>query len=95
MSNKAEADFDFIATQFDKAPAGPSKLQTVDMFCNYLKSISNTGNLKKGIDMIIKLRNAIPQQYRSFTDPGIIDALTKLGKSKGREIEDYISTKLK
>ena len=88
-------DFDLIASQFDQMPASASKLQLVDMFCGYLKNISNTGNVKKGIDLVIKLRSALPKQYKSMTEPVITGALGKLGKAKGREIEDYISAKLK
>jgi hypothetical protein len=51
--------------------------------------------LKKGIDLIIKFRNAIPEQYRSFTDPMLMGGLTKLGKAKGKEIEDYINNGFK
>lgn len=95
MSAGDVADFDLIAAQFDQIPASASKLQMVDMFCGYLKNISNTGNLKKGIDLVIKLRSALPKQYKNITEPVFTGALSKLGKAKGREIEDYISSKLK
>ena len=51
--------------------------------------------LKKGIDIIIKLRNQVPEQYRGFVDPMIMGGLNKLGKSKGKEIEDYITNGMK
>ena len=91
MSNGTEADFDLIATGFDKAPVTQAKLQMAGIFCDYLQKINNIADVKKGIDMVIKLRNAIPEQYRSFTNPGIKAALDKVAKAKGKEIKDYIS----
>lgn len=95
MSAGDAADFDIITAQFDQMPASASKLQLVGMFCDYLKEINNSGNVKKGIDLVIKLRSALPKQYKSITEPVITGALGKLAKAKGREIEDYISSKLK
>ena len=57
--------------------------------------MQNLANVKKGIDVIIKLRNQVPEQYRGFVDPMIMGGLNKLGKSKGTEIEDYITKGMK
>jgi aminopeptidase N len=57
--------------------------------------VQSLTNVKKGIDLIIKFRNAIPEQFRSFVDPMIMGGLTKLGKAKGKDIEDYIANGMK
>jgi aminopeptidase N len=57
--------------------------------------VQGLNNAKKGIDLIIKFRNAIPEQFRSFVDPMIMGGLTKLGKAKGKDIEDYIANGMK
>lgn len=90
ISNGTEADFDFIANRFDEAPLTQEKLEATDKFCAYLEKISNLDNVKKGIDIVIKFRNQIPEQFRGFTDGPIKAALDKIGKEKGSEIKDYI-----
>ncbi|MEO7307862.1 MAG: M1 family aminopeptidase, partial [Ferruginibacter sp.] len=90
-----EADFDFIAKRYDDMPLSEEKLGGTASFASYLEKVKNPANVKKGIDMIIKFRNAIPEQFRSFTDPMLVGGLTKLGKAKGKEIEDYINNSLK
>ena len=90
-----EADFDFIADRYDDMPLSEAKLGATTTFAAYLEKVQNMANVKKGIDIIIKFRNAIPEQYRSFTDPMLRGGLTKLGKAKGKEIEDYINNGFK
>jgi aminopeptidase N len=86
-----EADFDFIAERFDDMPLSQEKLGACATFAGYLEKVQNINNVKKGIDLIIKFRNAIPEQFRSFVDPMIKGGLNKLGTAKGKEIEDYIN----
>ena len=95
MANGTESDFDFIAGRFDKAPLSEAKLNMVETFCSYLEKVTNTGNVKKGIDMILKFRKAIPEQYKGFTEPIFKGAFDKLGKAKGTEIADYIANGMK
>jgi aminopeptidase N len=95
IENGTEADFDFIAERFDKAPVGQSKFEALDAFCTYLTKISNSNSVKKGVDMVVKFRNAIPEAYRNFTDPAIKDALKKVSAAKGKDVESYIAEKMK
>ena len=66
-----------------------------EAFGTYLEKVSNLSNVKKGIDMILKFRKAIPEQFRGFTDPTFTSVLDKLGKAKGQEIADYIANGMK
>lgn len=86
-----ETDFDFIANRFNEMPLSQGKLQAVSSFAGFLEKVQNIGQVKKGIDMVINFRNAIPEQFRGFVDPMIKSGLNKLGKAKGKEIEDYIN----
>ncbi|HEX2684917.1 MAG TPA: hypothetical protein VHL77_13320, partial [Ferruginibacter sp.] len=95
IKSGTEADFDFIANRYDDMPLSEEKLGGTTAFASYLEKVQTIANVKKGIDMIIKFRNAIPEQFRNFTDPMIVGALNKLGKAKGKEIEDYISAGMK
>ena len=90
-----EADFDFIAKRFDEMPLSQEKVMAIAPFTAYLEKVQNLANVKKGIDVVIKFRNFIPEQFRSFVDPMILGELNKLGKSKGKEIEAYISNGFK
>ncbi|MBK6378347.1 MAG: hypothetical protein IPF72_00750 [Chitinophagaceae bacterium] len=90
-----EADFDFITKRFDDMPLSQEKLGAVATYAGYLEKVKNIANVKKGIDAIIKFRNAVPEQFRSFVDPMILGGLNKVGKAKGKEIEDYISNGMK
>ena len=76
-------------------PLSQEKLGAVATYAGYLEKVKNIANVKKGIDAIIKFRNAVPEQFRSFVDPTIKGGLSKLSKAKGKEIEDYIGDKLK
>jgi aminopeptidase N len=95
MKEGSEADFDFIAKRFDDMPLSQEKVMGVGTFSAYLEKVQNLPNVKKGIDMIVKFRNQVPEQFRSFVDPMIMGGLNKLGKAKGKEIEDYISNGMK
>lgn len=90
-----EADFDFVTKRFDDMPLSQEKLQAVATYAGYLEKVQNIANIKKGIDAVLKFRNAVPEQFRGFVDPMISGALGKVGKAKGKEIEDYISNGMK
>ncbi len=95
MKEGSEADFDFISKRFDGMPLSQEKVMGVGTFAAYLEKVQNIANVKKGIDMIVKFRNQVPEQFRSFVDPMILGGLNKLGKTKGKEIEDYIANGMK
>ncbi|MGB4844162.1 MAG: hypothetical protein WBP16_06840, partial [Ferruginibacter sp.] len=91
IKNGTEADFDFVANRFDEMPLSQAKVQTVPTFAGYLVKISDMAKVKKGVDLIVKFRNAIPEQFRGFVDPMLKGSLGGLIKAKGKEIEDYIN----
>jgi len=87
-----EADFDFIAKRYNDAPLSQEKIAETMDFCIFLAKLNDTNKVKKGIEDVIKFRNAIPEQYRDFTDPSIKQALSKVAKAKGEAIKTYIDT---
>jgi aminopeptidase N len=60
----SESDFDSLAAQFDRLPVGNKKFNLLQPFSNYLKKIKNTDNFRKGIDIIVRFRDTVPEQYR-------------------------------
>ena len=91
VTNGTEADFDFVANSYNKAPPSQQKIGMTETFTNYLLKVNDLAKIKKGIDYIIRFRNFIPEQYRSFTDPAFKAGLDKLSKAKGNDIAEYIS----
>ena len=95
IKNGAESDFEYIAAQYDKGPLSEAKFNMTKAFCTYLEKVNSMANVKKGIDMILKFRNKIPEQFRGFTEPVFKSAFDKLAKAKGSEIAEYIEKGMK
>ncbi len=95
IAQGTEADFDFVANLYKEAAPGQEKVGMTDGFITYLLKVNDNAKIKKGIDYIFEFRNMIPEQYRSFIDPGFKKSFGKLSKAKGTEIETYISTAFK
>lgn len=105
VENGTESDFDFIAGNFSKLPLGDSKFEALQPFAQFLGKINNTEKFKKGIDMIVTFREAIPANYRSQTTPFINNVvlksiITEKTVSKGidaadlKQQLDYIRSKI-
>ena len=94
-SQGREEDFDVIMKAYDDMPVSQKKLQATATFCTYLSTLNDTQKIKDGIDKVIALRNAIPQQYRTITDPVVKAALQKVATAKGGEIQTYVDNDLK
>ncbi|MDQ6763424.1 MAG: M1 family metallopeptidase [Bacteroidota bacterium] len=99
LKNAKETDFDFILENFKNSPPNESKVQETMTFANYLSTLKNADNVRKGVDEIMKFRNAIPEQYRSYVDPGFKKAFDKISAAKkaegNTELANYIDGLLK
>ncbi len=95
ISNGTEADFDFIANQYNDAQPSQEKVAASTQFCAYLEKVNDLAKIKKGIDHIMTFRKMIPEQFRSYVDPSFKMAFDKLTKAKGAEIGDYIKSVFK
>jgi len=92
---------------FAQLPVGQEKFQQLNALNAYLIALKNTDKVKQGVDEIVKFREAIPEQFRSQTDPfiyGVImqDLLTKKEEALKAEpantslkaLVDYIKAKI-
>jgi aminopeptidase N len=86
MIKGAPEDFDYLATKFDKMALSESKLNMLHYFAYCLNRVSETDRLKKGIDIIVRFRDAIPYPYKEQTDPLIDKVILK-------ELADGISNR--
>lgn len=94
-----ENEFDSLAARFDELPLGNSKFMLLQPFTNYLKRVKNDKNFRRGIDMIVKFRDTIPEAYASQVKPyingmilnGIATAKQNMGLT---DQANYVKSKL-
>ena len=93
-----ESKFDSLATTFDKLPFGQVKVDMVQPFADLISNIKDTKKLTKGVDLIVKFRDGIPEQYHSFSDFFINKALNGIAETKQaagmKEQAVYIKSKV-
>jgi aminopeptidase N len=104
MEMGTEDDFDMIAGNFKKIPMGQSKFEALQPFGEYLAKVNNTEKLKKGVDLIVEVRDNIPASYQAQTTPFINNLVLKsiiASKKKSLTTQpafqqqiDYINSKL-
>ena len=58
-----ESGFPMIAETFENMPLSQAKLNLCAPFAEMLGKIKSTEKVKKGVDLIVDFRNAIPEQY--------------------------------
>jgi aminopeptidase N len=95
----SEDDFNSLAARFDELPFGSEKFAVLQPFANLLKRTKSIVNFKKGIDMIVSLRDTVPKQYRQMIEPYlngmILNSIAASKQSKGMtEQADYVKSRL-
>ena len=78
--NGAEEDFKFLLNYYSNQPASQDKIMSSVAFGNYLASLKNADDVRKGVDEIMKFRNQIPAQYHSYIDPTFKNAFSKISQ---------------
>ncbi len=63
IKSGTEAEFDAVASAYDGMPIGQAKFNLTPAFADMLSKVSSTDKLKKGVDLIVKFRDQIPEQY--------------------------------
>ena len=82
--------FDFVAAKFEALSIqSEEKFYMTMPFASLLIKTSDEAKFKKGIDLIVAFRNAIPDGYRTQTDPyfntQILGTILKKKKQKGED----------
>ncbi|MGN6339790.1 MAG: M1 family aminopeptidase [Ginsengibacter sp.] len=78
--NGAEEDFKFLLNYYSNQPASQDKIMSSVTFGNYLASLKNANDVRKGVDEIMKFRNQIPRQYHTYIDPTFKNAFSKISQ---------------
>jgi len=93
-----ESSVDVISDNFEKMPLSQEKFMFVMPYIDLLSKVKNTAQVKRGVDLVVKVREGIPQAYHGQTDPVINKALSTMADKKAaaglQEQADYIKTKL-
>jgi aminopeptidase N len=93
-----ESNFDAISANFEKMQVGQQKFNFVRPFAMMLAKVKSTDKLKKGVDLLVQFKEAIPEAYRGQTDPYFNNTLKNLSQQKQadglQDQADYINTKL-
>lgn len=85
----------------------PGKFQMLNTLSTYLSAIKDPEKVKRGVDEIVKFRDAVPENFRNQTDPfingmvlkGILtkkdkDAKENINNAAMKELAEYIKSKL-
>lgn len=95
MKRSAEADFDYLLSNFESSPLSQTKIQETMQFIMYLRNVSDESKVRKGLDAIMDVRNSIPSQYHKYIDPPLKQAFGQLSASKNAggqtELATYIN----
>ena len=94
-----ENSFDVIVEGFSKMPPTQEKLNFLESFADLLTKVQNTDRLKRGVDEIVRFRDAIPKESRADTDPFINNYILKQIADKKQydgltEQANYIRSKI-
>ncbi|MDO6429665.1 M1 family aminopeptidase [Flavitalea sp. BT771] len=93
-----ESSFDGISDNFEKMPVNQEKFMFIAPYSDLISKVKNTTQVKRGVDLIVKFREAIPQAYRNQTDGFINNALSGIAAKKAaaglQEQADYIKSKI-
>jgi aminopeptidase N len=102
-----ESMADKIIGSFEKMPLSDGKFQFANVLSTYLANVKNIDIVKRGVDAIVGLRNAVPEAFRDRTDPyinGMIlkgllaskqkESINNPSDEKVKEVIEYIKEKL-
>jgi aminopeptidase N len=91
--------FDFVAGKYEKMPLTQEKFSLTTTLAEVVGDENDPVKFKKGIDLIVAMRNSIPASQRAQTDPYINNFfLKKIGDKKKAEgktaLADYVKEQI-
>jgi aminopeptidase N len=92
---------------FEKMPMSERKFNALNSLNTYLGALKDIEKIKRGVDAIVKFRDAVPEQFKNQTDPFINGMIlqglitkkegvlkTSPDDAKLKELVEYIKSKL-
>jgi aminopeptidase N len=98
MASGDASAFDMIAETFEKMPLSQSKFNLIQPLSAFITKINDTEKVKRGVDMIVKFRDAFPPSYgiapyiNKILD-GVATAKQKSPEASSKEQVAYIKEK--
>lgn len=93
-TNGTEADFDMLLDMYKKLSPSQEKVMATMKFAGFLLKIKDGEKVKNGVNAIMDFRNMIPEQYRSFVDPGFKKMFNSIAEAQAKEghaeVADYL-----
>ena len=94
-----ENEFDSLASRFERLPLGNNKFSMLQPFAGFLKKVKNPENFRKGIDMIVRFRDTIPEAYaaqvRSYINGLVLYGIATAKEKAGLPDQaDYVKSKI-
>ncbi len=82
---------------FEKMPMSEGKFNTLNSLGVYLGALKDIDKVKRGVDAIVKFRDAVPEGFKNQTDPFINGLILQglITKKEGMLKENPDDTKLK
>lgn len=77
VKNGGENDFDIVAGNFDSMPFSNEKFGAIQPFAEFLTKVNDFEKFKKGIDMIVAVRDLVPAAYQGQTTPFVNNVVLK------------------
>jgi aminopeptidase N len=94
----SETDFDYLEGKYKELPISQSKFEATFSFGPYLAKIKDADKFKRGIDLIVAFRNAIPKSFRKQTDGpinGVLGGLAAQKETEGsKDLSEYVKTRM-
>lgn len=94
-----ESEFDSLAARFNQAHPIYRKFGAAQLFALYLKKVNNAGNFRKGIDLIVGVRDSVSKmwgpQVDNFFNQRILKDLAAAKEKAGQtDLSAYINSKM-
>lgn len=99
MASGDVSAFDMIASTFEKMPVSQSKFNLIHPLSQFITKINDTEKVKRGVDMIVKFRDAFPPSYGiapyiNNILSGVANAKQKSPEASSKEQVAYIKQKI-
>lgn len=95
FKNGTEKDFDVLLNIFKSTSFSSKKIIQMMKFAQYLTTLKNTENVKKGVDEINKLRSKAMEAHLNYLDQTFQQALSRIAYAQkqagNKELADYIN----
>ena len=93
MQDGNPEDFDYITQSFRQSNNGDDIIGMAQPYGEYAAKMTDMRKVNTAIDVLLKFKKMIPENYRAMTDKIFDGALGAIVKAKGKAAEDYLVEK--